>query len=344
MNSLNQNFYKEDSYYNAPFSHIYVERDIIDHIRTRKILEKFHHAEVIEINHYKDIFCRKKQMVRLQHKIPMLILAEKRDHFLYQGSPVCQNFDEPYFYYTSCVMNCLYDCEYCYLKGMYPSGNLVIFVNIEDTFQEVEELLKKHPVYLCISYDTDLMALENLTGFVQEWADFASRYDHLKIECRTKCGRTDLWKKISPGKNFIFAFTLSPRTVIERYEHRTSSLEERLRCVDAAIAAGFQVRLCFDPMIYLEGWREHYQDMIDHVIKRIPMEKLYDVSAGSFRISQDYLKKLRKVMQSSAVVQFPFENEQGVYHYPDPLMREMEQYLTEKLKKYLPEEKIFLWQ
>ena len=36
-------------------------------------------------------------------------------------------------------MNCVFDCEYCYLKGMYPSANLVVFVNLEDIFAEVEK-------------------------------------------------------------------------------------------------------------------------------------------------------------------------------------------------------------
>ena len=52
------------------------------------------------------------------------------------------------FDYTSCMMNCVFDCEYCYLKGMYPSGNVVLFVNLDDIFDEVYKLLQKHP---CIS-------------------------------------------------------------------------------------------------------------------------------------------------------------------------------------------------
>ena len=58
------------------------------------------------------------------------------------------------------MMNCVFDCEYCYLKGMYPSGNVVLFVNLDDIFDEVYKLLQKHPVYLCVSYDTDLLAVE----------------------------------------------------------------------------------------------------------------------------------------------------------------------------------------
>lgn len=48
------------------------------------------------------------------------------------------------------MMNCIFDCEYCYLKGMYPSGNLVVFVNLEDIFAELESLLaQKAYIFAC---------------------------------------------------------------------------------------------------------------------------------------------------------------------------------------------------
>ncbi len=336
-----------------PFSHIYVEKEIIAHPRTEKILDFFCHEEegrkqerhIIEITHYKDVFCRKRQDISLQKQAPALILAKKRDHFLYSGSPVCQNFDEKHFYYTSCVMNCLYDCEYCYLQGMYPSGNLVIFVNLEDTLLAVEQMLKKHEVYLCISYDTDLMALENITGFVKEWSEFAGNHKNVKIECRTKCGRRDLWKALSPNENMIFAFTISPEEVVEKFEHRTASLEDRLSCATEALRLGFPVRLCFDPMIYIPDWKEKYGKMLDKVKEKFSysLDCLYDISIGSFRISQDYLKKIRRVQKNSAVLNFPFENVSGVYQYPQKLMEEMEGFLKEQLENDLPAEKIFFW-
>jgi spore photoproduct lyase len=327
----------------TPFSHIYVEKKVMQHPRTQKILQKFSRGKVVFIDHYKDVFCRKRQSVSLQNQTPMLILAAKEGRLIYEGAPVCQSFGNEYFYYTSCVMNCVYDCEYCYLKGMYPSGNIVIFVNLEDIFQEVEQILKKHPVYLCVSYDTDLMAVEDITGFVGEWMEFAANHENLRIEVRTKCGRKDLWEQWQAKENVIFSFTISPEMVVEKYEHRTSSLSERLKCARAAMEKGFPTRLCFDPMIYCPNWRTEYETMMDRVEDTIDIKNLYDVSVGSFRISQDYLKKIRREMADSAVVQFPFENTGGFYHYPKNLMEEMENMIVERLKRNLRPEKIFRW-
>lgn len=338
MKNLNNN------YYNPFFSHIYVEKQILNHPRTKQILSRYTHAEIIEISHYKDIFCRSRQNYIQQLHSRKLILAAKYGNFLYEGSPACQSFGNHNFYYTSCIMNCIYDCEYCYLKGMYPSANIVIFVNLEDIFIQVEQMLKIHPLYLCISYDTDLFALEQVTGYVQAWNQFAAAHtQQLKIEIRTKCANQHVFRQLKVLPNIIYAFTLSPQEMIRRFEHHTPSLTERIECAASAVQAGFPVRLCFDPMIYIQNWQSHYKEMLTQVFASIPPNKLVDISVGSFRISQEYLKKMRKQQPDSEIAWFPYQMENGYCHYPNDLTIQMEQYLITQLLEKLPKEKIFQW-
>ena len=366
---------------NGPFSHIYVEEKVLLDEGYRKkaeeIISHFPEAVVVRIGHYKDVFNRHKQNYVKQHHAQALILAVKQGTLVYPGAKVCQSMGNKHFYYTSCMMNCLFDCEYCYLKGMYPSGNMVIFLNLKDIFSEVEALLKEHPVYLCVSYDSDLMAIEKLTGYVREWIDFTNRHPDLTIEVRTKAGNIDFESLVEgPGKGIccrtescdglkeasvnvnasddgeqespvssrnIFAFTLSPEYVVKHYEHKTGSLEGRIRSVKKALELGFTVRLCFDPMIFCPDWRSEYEKMMDKVFAEIPVEKIFDFSVGSFRLSEEYLKNMRRNMPDSAVVQYPYENDHGVYHYSRKLTDEMENRMVEKLCEKVTEEKIFRW-
>lgn len=329
-----------DDCFNGFFSHIYVEEAVRSHPRTQKILAEFPYAKIVEIGHYKDVFCRSRQSFRLQHRSQNLILAEKKGKLVYEGAPVCQNFGNQFFYYTSCVMNCIFDCEYCYLKGMYPSANIVIFVNLEDIFAEVERMLQSHPLYLCVSYDTDLPALEKIAGYVEEWCLFAEKHGNLNIEIRTKCANQTFLRR---AKGVIYAVTLSPQAVIDVWEHATPALAERLSFAAAAIQAGCSVRLCFDPMIYLPDWREHYAQMLEQADAVIRWDSIMDVSVGTFRVSQDYLKKMRKQEPDSAVVWYPFQKENGYYHYPNGLAEQMEAFLVERLEKRISGEKIFRW-
>lgn len=333
---------REDCY-NPFFSHIYVEKAVWEHPRARAVLARFPSAVIVEIGHYKDVFCRRGQDYKVQHRAQKLILAARPGKFFYEGAPVCQSFGNLHFYNTSLVMNCIYDCEYCYLKGMYPSANLVVFVDLEAVFAEAEHLLKRDPLYLCISYDTDLLALEAVLGYVRAWSDFARDRAGLTLEVRTKCADRGYFERAQPLPNVIYAFTISPQAVIEACEHQTPSLSARLACAAFAIRCGFAVRLCFDPMIYLPGWRQHYKAMMREVRAALDLRNVVDVSVGTFRISQEYLKKMRRQEPDSVVVQFPYQNDHGYYHYPDGLLEEMEVFLTEALGDKLPEEKIFRW-
>lgn len=336
--------------YNFAFSHIYVEKRVAQHPRVLRLLERFSKARIIWIDHYKDVFCRSHQSFAKQKCAQSLILAAKEGQLIYQGAKVCQSFQNEWFYYTSCVMNCIYDCEYCYLRGMYASAYMVLFVNLEDIFEKLEELLQEHPVYLCVSYDTDLAATEAVFGYVREWIAFAKKHPALTIELRTKSGNTKIWKEANPqgavgekdgNDRIIAAYTLSPQPVIDACEHRTANLQERLRAASAAWQNGFAVRFCFDPMIYLRGWKEIYQPFFEEVFREFPAERLKDVSLGGFRISSNYLKKMRRQAPNSAVVQFPFESRRSVYRYPEALEKEMLEFARNMISKYIQREKIF---
>lgn len=337
MSSLRKNLF------NPYFSHIYIEKEVRNHPVTGRILSSFPASTIIEINHYKEVFSRSRQNFRLQKQAPALILANKQQNLVYEGAPVCQDFGNRHFYYTSSVMNCIYDCEYCYLQGMYPSAHMVVFVNLEEIFAEVERLLEKHPVYLCVSYDTDLMAVDPILGYVGQWIGFAAEHPGLTIEIRTKSANWNCLQKINPVQNVILAWTLSPEGITERFEYRTPSLKQRLACINKAMEAGWQVRLCFDPMLYCKDWKEQYQDMLDQIFLRIPAEGIKDVSVGTFRVSQDYLKKIRRQNPDSSLAQFPYENDKGVYHYSKQITDSMISFACKQLRKKIPEDKIFLW-
>ncbi len=337
----------------STFSHIYIEKKIKNHETTQRIISHFPEATLIEIDHYKDVFCRPKQNFAKQKDSQALILAQKDGELLYKGAKVCQSFGNLHFYYTSCIMNCIYNCEYCYLSGMYPSANIVMFINLEDYFAEVEKLLASHDMYICVSYDTDLLSLNHLSGFLNKWIEFTDKHENLKIEIRTKCGNlSSLTDTIAACKNkerIIFAYTLSPDEITRQYEHHTSSLKARVSAIKKLQELGYRCRIAFDPMIYVPNWKDYYSNLADIIFNgqpgfdKIDTNKLLDISIGSFRISSTYLKNMRKCYPSSQITQFPYQIEDGVYHYPDDILEEMENYLYDICQKNIPKEKIFLW-
>ncbi len=335
----------DQNYYNPAFSHVYVEERISGHWRTKQILQKLPGAHVITITHYKDIFNRKGQSSQRQRQSQNLVLAAKEAPFFYEGSPLCQSFGNENFYYCSTIRNCVYDCSYCYLKGMYPSGHMVVFVNLEDYFKALGQMLSEKSVYLCVSYDSDLLAVEALTGYVKCWINFAIKHQKLKLEIRTKSANLHMWD-MKCTENVIYAFTLSPQQLICLSEKKTPSEEARIACIIKGLEKGFPVRLCFDPLLYLPDWKKAYTLLLSHLDAALwdagkCMNDFTDVSVGTFRISKDYLKNMRRQNPDSVVVQFPFVTEGGVCQYPEKLLDEMEDFMITELAKRMDREKIY---
>lgn len=328
-------------YFEPTFSHVYIEREALQLPMTRRILRKLPHAEQIVIRHYKDVFCRNRQSFGLQKKSQKLILAMQNNACIYEGAKPCQSFGHTHFYYTAGVMNCLYDCEYCYLQGLYPSANLVVFVNTEEIFRQAEQLLERHPLYLCISYDTDLLALEPLLGQVRQWIAFAEMHENLTIEIRTKSAAYRTIADLTPPRNVILAWTLSPERVAEQYEHGAASLDARLENIAAAAADGWNVRLCFDPMVWQNDWRELYRTLVDTTFHKVSPADILDCSIGQFRVAKDALKKMRKNRADSAIVQYPYQLKDGFYQYDAARAENMAEQMRKWTEAYLPTEKIF---
>lgn len=332
----------KDPLWNKKFSHIYVETEIRNHPKTLEILSHFSSAVVIEIQKYKDIFNRKHQSNRLQYQSQSLILAKKSYDFLYNGSPVCQSFNEEYFYYCSNVMNCVYDCEYCFLKGMYGSSNIVVFVNLEEYFTEIEKVLQQHPLYVCASYDTDLLALEPYLGVAKQWGEFARNHPDFLVEIRTKGTSIENVHALPAISNCIVACTISSDYVQRKYEHHTPSLDARLALLQQMMQEGYSVRVCLDPVIPVGNWKEDYGAVIEKLVNTLDIEKVRDFSIGTFRISKEYMKTMREQYPCSGLLQYPYVCENGFYHLPHE--KDVEVWCKKALmEKGVREEKIFIW-
>jgi spore photoproduct lyase len=324
------------------FSHIYIERQAFEYPDTELVLSRFPHAVRITINNYKEVFNRPNQRFQLQKSSMKLILAVKKDRFLYEGSEQVQNFDHSHVYYNSLILNCLYNCDYCYLQGMYPSGNIVVFVNHEDFVAATKEKLRSNPMYLCISYDTDLLAFENIVPFCSRWIKLASEEPDITIEIRTKSANYKSISHLKPVNNIILAWTVSPQPVIESYEKDTPSLQSRLNAIGAAINDGWKVRLCFDPVIRTERWREDYTQCIEIVMRTLPAHQLHDISVGVFRMNSNYLQRIQRQRTDTPILYYPFATVTKTSTYPAAEREEMIQFILRSLQPHISNEKIFL--
>ena len=113
-----------------------MERDIASHDRVQAILRRYPSRSPIYIDSYGEVFNKKNQNFRIQKSFPNLILANKNAGYILEA-PEGFGIGDQHNYYFSHMYNCLYDCDYCFLQGMYSSADFVLFVNYENFEAEI---------------------------------------------------------------------------------------------------------------------------------------------------------------------------------------------------------------
>jgi spore photoproduct lyase len=331
------------------YSHIYVEDGARNYPMAKRVLAKFPKAKVVAIEDYKQAFNRPAQDFHNQKQSPKLVLAKKKDNFVYPGSHYVQNHWNPNFHYVAQALNCTYDCAYCYLQGMYNSANQVLFVNLGDYFASTRPAIKSRkdparPFYLCISYDTDLLAFESVAPFAREWIRYASENTGLEIELRTKSANFHAISDLPAEPSTILAWSLSPKEVVEKYEYKTPSLDARLRSLTGAISAGWKVRICIDPILPIPNWQKAYGNFVDTLFSKVDPAAILDIHLGVFRMNSAYFQNIRKRRPPLDLYYRDWEKKDGAVTHPEIERKALSGHLMELLKPHLPNDKLVVWE
>ena len=330
------------------FSHIYVESQSIDSDIAKQSFKRFPKAKIIEIEDYKKIFNKNGQDFQIQKLSTKLILAKKQPPFIYPATDIIQDSGFSNFYYCTPILNCIYNCEYCFLQGMYSSANIVVFTNtveVKDAVKKqiLERKYPDEPLLLSLSYNTDILALENILPLTKQWIDFANNTDDLFMEIRTKSGLTSSFNKLKPSKKILFAWTLSPNNIIQKYEHKTPLLERRIMSIQKIVDSGWPVRLSFDPILIYPNWKEDYKQMFERIKETISGDKIFDITIGVFRMSDDFYNRIKKTKPDSDLFYNNYDNSNNVKTVTKDQKAMVRDFALSQLDGYCNGDKINFW-
>lgn len=317
---------------------IYIEDEVASHPRTLAVCARFPQARRIPCGRYTEVFNPKHQSFRLQKRRPALILARKFAHFVLP-TPNGYGFGENSSYYFSHMLNCLYDCRYCFLQGMYRSAHYVLFVNYEDFEDAISATLARHPsapVWFFSGYDCDSLALEPVTGFAERFLPFFARQPRARLELRTKSTQIRALLQRAPIANCVVAFSFTPQEVSDALEHRVPPVEKRLAAMAQLQRRGWKLGLRFDPLIYHDHYQNQYRRLFAQVFTRLRADALHSVSLGPFRLPPTYHRTLRKHYPEEPLFAGPLEASNGFISYPRVIQEEMQAFCEQALAEYVP--------
>jgi len=326
---------------------IYIEEQVIDEPLTQKICARYPRATRILCQHYGEIFNRKGQNFRLQKKYPALILARKQRQLILDAPPG-YGLGGAYHYYFSHMLNCVYDCRYCFLQGMYRSAHYVIFVNHDDFKQAISNRLRQtgnHTSWFYSGYDCDSLALDPVTGFTSSFIPFFRQQPQAWLELRTKSPHTRALLQQQPLPNAVIAFSFTPENISRALEHGVPALEKRLRAIHKLQHQGWKIGLRFDPLIYCDDFRDHYRALFKTLFSSLQGDSLHSVSLGSFRLPKPFFNTMQRLYPDEALLAGPLQEQQngqqGMIGYQHQLEADMIEFCSEELLRYIPESIFF---
>ncbi|MAH36358.1 MAG: DNA photolyase [Alphaproteobacteria bacterium] len=322
---------------------VYFEEDVLEYPAVSQVKQALPKANWVPIERFQELFNIRNQNFRIQKKNPALILAKKYENFVL---PVPSGFgmSSSKNFYFSHMYNCLYDCNYCFLQGLYSSANFVLFVNYEDFFEHISQTIEKNKndtQMFFSGYDCDSLAFDKVSGFSDNLIQFFEQHPNVEVELRTKSIVTSSLLRRNPIKNCIIAFSLSPHIIANKLDNKAPSIARRIDAMKKLADSGWQIGLRLDPLIYTKDWKNQYAELIFDIMSQVKVPSVHSVSYGLLRFPKKMYKKISTLHNDSGLFAFPMHENNEVISYGKEIENDMYSFIQRELHKYLPETKIF---
>ena len=326
---------------------IYVENDVSDQSRTKSVLARYPKAEIVTLDHYGEIFNSSKQNFRLQKHNPSLILASKNGKRV-MPTPAQYETGGGAHYYFSHMLNCVYDCRYCFLQGMLRSANYLLFVNYDDFVQDIKTLVDQHknddkPVWFFSGYDCDSLAYEPVTRFAEYFVPQFKGLKNAVLELRTKSTQIRSLLSIEPQDNVVVAYSLSPEKIASEVEKGAPSLQKRIEALVKLQQHGWRVGLRFDPIIWHADYLADYQQAIPQVFEALNVDAIDSVTLGGFRLPKGFYKTMQRLHPEHWLFNAGLNEEDGMVVYRETIEAQALQAVGELCERYIDESKVFAY-
>lgn len=319
------------------FSALYIEDQCREYSLVQNILNLCPDIPHIPCERYGEVFNRNAQNFRLQKKRPGLILAKKHHRFVLPAPPG-YGFGDENSYYFSHLLNCPYDCRYCFLQGMYRSAHHVLFVNYEDFKQEISQVIQNcgdRPSYFYSGYDCDSLAFESYSRFAEQFLPFFKDYPLATLELRTKSAQIQSLLRHEALPNVVVAMSFSIAPIYEKLENGVPSLAKRITAALKLQKAGWPLALRFEPLIAYENSAQHYHELFKQLFDALDVNQIHSVSTGFFRMPQTYFKNILNRYPDEPLFAAHYEARNGITSYPTEIEEEMIKTCEETLFKFI---------
>ena len=259
------------------------------------------------------------------------------------------------------AQGCPAHCQYCYLAGSLAGPPAVrAFANLPEILAALPSHVRESaavdagtaPTTFEASCYTDPLALEHLTGSLAETIRFFGSDAMAGAQLRwvTKFATVEPLLDLPHRGRTRCRVSVNAEPIARRFEGGTASVAARLAAAAKLAEAGYPIGLVIAPIMPVEGWCEHYGELMDAAAAVLPERADLTVelithrfTPGSKAVLQDWYPGSALDMDEAARSE-KRNKFGGVKHvYPAALMRELRAWFERAIAERLPGARILYW-
>jgi spore photoproduct lyase len=244
------------------------------------------------------------------------------------------------YYNMNLHTGCPYCCSYCILQAYLETKEPIYFTNFEDMERELAEVSQTcEHLRIGTGELSDSLALDLQTNYSQKILAVFEKFPEILFEFKTKSTHVEnilnYRKKL---KNIVIAWSLNPQEVIEREELLTPDLFSRLKAIKKVQQQGYKIAIHFDPIVFSQGWKSAYLDLIKAIAQIIDPSRIAWWSLGALRFPYSLREYIFKHRDSRLFEGELIKGHDGKYRYFKPLRLELFHCTKQNIQSFISQE------
>ncbi|MDR3587621.1 MAG: spore photoproduct lyase [Desulfosporosinus sp.] len=257
-------------------------------------------------------------------------------------------------YQLPLVTSCPGMCEYCYLATTLGKKPYVrVYVNIVEILGIASKLIQERLPEITQfegAATSDPLPVERYTGALKQVIEFFGREANGRFRFVTKYTDVDSLLAAKHEGHTRFRFSLNCDEVVDKFEHNTPSLEERIIAAGKVLKADYPLGFIIAPIFRFQGWQDAYRRLMersaDELAKRAPVGWSSEQLSLEFISHRFTLKAKANILDVFPNSTLPMKEEErkfkygqfgyGKYVYPPEELEELRAFFHDQAKCYFP--------
>lgn len=323
---------------------IIFEKDSLEYEMSKEILNKFKDKQDIEIinltsNKLKQHIPGEDLFSQYREGKKTLVVGTKKSLKFQSCKPSAH-------YQLPLVSGCMGQCQYCYLNTQLGDKPFVkIHANIDDILNQAQKYINERLPEITLfegAATSDPIPVEPYTHSLEKAIIFFGKNKNARFRFVTKYNDVNSLLSLEHNGHTEIRFSINTTEVINKYEHVTSSRNQRIEASIKAAKAGYPIGFLVAPVFIYPSWREDYHDLLLELRKKLPNDLKFPVTFEV--ISHRYTTVAKnRILDIFPENQLPMNDEErkfkygqfgyGKYVYPKEGLDEIKQFFKEEIEE-----------